>query len=516
MPIVQIPVQESAVREPASRGRQAFLFWAQIALALTALVLSLRGIGHHSSWLALALVLPALRFVGQSEYRQRLFDWLHSTWATLADHTAVSPSKLCLAALVFVVAPAWILFLGNDRVMGTGDTWPAMRTAWSLVSRGTWDIKEMALTAPRTYWANPVDELPYCALRRGDAVYSSYPAGMVAFALPVAALSRIVGADLGQHRCCDRLEKWTAASVTALALGLFFLVALHLAPPWPAWLMTVMLGTGSALFSTCGQALWQHSGLIFWSLLILWIEFRQIARPVPGGAALQGWAAAMMLACRLNAVVFLVPFALWMMCRQPRRAMFFAVCAMVAYAPWAWIYSSMYGNSFGPSMGQLAAGNWSADLAESLAGVFISPARGFLIYQPWTLLAAAGCFFWTRRSGLLGVPGGWPFFCLGVIFLQIGLVAYWRCWWGGNCWGSRLMADVMPLMALLCLPAITWMSQIKTGRACLLGLVLVSFLLHAVAVYGKADHWNNIALPSQNARALWSWSKPPFLFLFYR
>ena len=80
--------------------------------------------------------------------------------------------------------------------------------------------------------------------------------GMVPLVLPVAAAARLVGADLDHPHVHDRLEKWTAASVAGLSLALFFLLALHLAPLQPAWITTMILGLGSVMFTTVGQALW--------------------------------------------------------------------------------------------------------------------------------------------------------------------------------------------------------------------------------------------------------------------
>src|SRR5262249_59262564 len=104
---------------------------------------------------------------------------------------------------------------------------------------------------------------PYFCRRTSSGIYSSYPLGMVPFVLPVAAAAHLCGADLDQPKVHDRLEKWTAAWLTALCLGLFFHLALQLAPPNPAWMTTVILATGSAMFTPVGQALWQHGGGLF-------------------------------------------------------------------------------------------------------------------------------------------------------------------------------------------------------------------------------------------------------------
>ena len=61
-----------------------------------------------------------------------------------------------------------------------------------------------------------------------------------------------------------------------------------------------------AWYSTVGQGLWQHDGVILWSLVLLLVEFSRGRGGSAAGLRLQGLAAGCMLACRLSAAVFLV------------------------------------------------------------------------------------------------------------------------------------------------------------------------------------------------------------------
>src|SRR5262249_20985778 len=152
---------------------------------------------------------------------------------------------------------------------------------------------------------------------------------------PAAAAAHLVGADLDSPHVHDRLEKATAAWLAALCLGLFLLLALQLAPFNPAWMTALMLGTGSVMFTTIGPALWQHGGVIFWSLLVLLTEFRSHERPRLSDILLQGFAFAMMLACRLSSVIFILPFTVWVLFRSPARALALGLFSVLAFAPWA-------------------------------------------------------------------------------------------------------------------------------------------------------------------------------------
>jgi hypothetical protein len=508
---------EAQATGPRSDAAAGWLTPLQAAVAVLAGVLCFRGRGQQHAWVGLALLLPALRFLLAPAYRRKVLVRLRRLWASVEAYHRQRDRLPWGAAFVLVVVPAAVLFLSNHRTQGSGDTWPVVPTACRLVTRGTWELTPYLDLVPPSYRADPQSPLPYCVVQTPTGVYSGYPAGMVQFALPVAAVARCVGADLDNPRVLGRLEKWTAAWVAALALGLFFLLALHLTEPVPAALTTLFLAGGSAVFSTVGQGLWQHGGIIFWSLVLLLVEFRQADRPVRGGAWLQGLACGMMLACRLSAGLFALAFGLWVLVRSPRRAVVVGLAGALAYAPWALLYGSVYGTVLGPSAGQMAGSNWRWPAAGALAGVLASPGRGLLVYQPWALLGLLAFLPVERppfapREGSPPCPAGWDWFCGGLILLHLALVAGWQCWWGGHCWGSRLAAEVVPLCGLLCARPVAALWRSRTGWPALACVALLSFLMHAPAVFWDAGFWNNAGPSGPTPESLWSWSRPPFLY----
>jgi hypothetical protein len=340
---------------------------------------------------------------------------------------------------------------------------------------------------------------------------------MVVFALPVAALSRLVGAELDDPSVQMRLEKIAAALVGGLAVCLFFLLALHLVPPASALTSTAIVAVGSALFSTVGQGLWQHGGIIVWSLTVLLVEIRGQVREQPfgPGTLLQGVACGMMPACRLTAAVFLLPFCLWVFARAPRRALAIAALAWLTYLPWALGYCAIYGSPFGPSTRQMVGSAWTWSIGWPLAGVLISPGRGMLLYQPWVVLAPLAFVPAVRRAaariGCDEEPAGWRWFCAAVIVFEVGVVSAWGVWWGGWCWGSRLVSEILPLCALLALRPLAVLGRSPWGRRLVVTLALVAFLMQVPHVYLGARKWNQLTDIDNHTAALWSWSRAPFL-----
>src|SRR5205823_3389017 len=125
---------------------------------------------------------------------------------------------------------------------------------------------------------------------------------------------------------------------------------------------------------------------------------------------------------------------------------------------------SIYGRIFGPSTGQMAPWLWAKDFWTGLHGALISPARGLLVYQPWIALATLAFVPSIRRRfseiKRARVPAGWELVCGTAAMLYVPLVAAWAMWWGGWCWGSRLLSEAVPLFALLCVKPVAalWIS----------------------------------------------------------
>jgi hypothetical protein len=486
--------------------------------ALTDVAVCARAPACYAICAFIPLAVLVLLLAISRTYRQRWGRRLQGLWADVEGYGTGKGSIPWAAALVLVAVPTALLDLSNGVTAGSTDTFPVIPTAISVVTEHNWQLDEFC-HAGSYMTPKGADLLPHFLQRTKAGIVSNYPAGMVSFALPVVALARVVGAELSNGKVHFRLEKLSAVIVAALSLALFFLIALRLAPPRAAAATTALLAAASGMFSTVGQGLWQYDGIIFWSLVALLVEFDHAGaeRPTWGvGTLIQGVACGLMPACRFTAVSFLVPSGLWVLLRAPRRALAIGGVAVLVYLPWGVLYEGLYGNIFGPSVRFLEGDRWNDELAAPLAGVLFSPSRGLVVYQPWVLLALLGCIPAVRRraASLAHAPGppGWAGFCLAAIAFHVVLIAAWGCWWGALCWGSRLVVEVVPLLALLCLGPITVLLTSARGRSLVLGLTLLSVLMHVPGVYGSGRMWFYAADLRNHKERVWSWSAPPFLY----
>jgi hypothetical protein len=339
-----------------------------------------------------------------------------------------------------------------------------------------------------------------------DGLYSSYPAGMEAFALPAVMIAECCGANVEDDNALSCVERLTAAVIAALGLVLFFQIAKARTDALTGWVMSMLLATGSVFTSTLGLSLWQQSGVVFWMLVALRFE-------VP---AAQGLALAMMTACRPSALLFALPFFAAIAWTDRIRALKVALFATACYAPWATLYSSIYGTLLGPSMTMLKD-DWA--LATHLGGVLISPSRGLFVYQIWLLpllVRRLQVLFLMSRGHILQLQNRQAAMTIALVaftVLHLILVASWPCWWGGHCHGSRLAAEVVPILALLLLPALQSLMHWRGAFASIVVLAFIGLAIHLPGSHGTAQAWNFRPV-EVNAfpERLWDWRSPPFLY----
>jgi hypothetical protein len=346
---------------------------------------------------------------------------------------------------------------------------------------------------------------------------------MLVFATQVCLAELIFVADLERIQVLDRLERFTAAWVGAACIGLFFMIAARIQDAKTATVITFLLASGSVMTSTVGHALWQHGGVIFWSLLFFFLELQYSDRRAARVAVIQGVCLGMTLACRPSAGLIVAVATAWIGWRSRQRGLLVMLGAALGFAPWALLYECLYGMALGPTQSQIGSSNWGLS-GNSLLGVLASPTCGLFVYQPWLLIGLVSGFWCLAmlasgmgRIGRIGpicpimgthvtkcLPQGWGWNCAILIVLQVLLVANWKCWWGGDCWGSRLVADVIPFCALLCLKPTRFLMERRWGIVTLVVLGLVSIYIHSCAFHSESIFPARVQHPAD-------WTMIPFI-----
>lgn len=468
---------------------------------------------------ALATVLPWLSAIALSRaFREVARAW----WGGQLDRArgfqrpgAPVPWGL---ALVGVAWPAWLLWLAHGLIFGGVDTRPAVMTSISLARYGTLDLTALSrdLRDRPPKLRAEVDGVPRKGFeRRGSMIYSGFPIGMVPLAFPVAWAAQAAGAQLNESPVQYHLEKLAASTIVAMSCGLFFLVALRLSTLRVAATAVTMLVAGSAVWTIMAAGLWQHGGVFLWSMVFLLAELlpheaRDGRRPGTGmSMAIQGLAGAQLLLCRPTAVLFVAFLNLWVFARSRPRGLILGLLnvagVLSVFGFHYWLFGDIRGGYAIRSNSSF--GNWHLT-AESLLGVLFSPARGLFIYQPWLLLLLAA-----TPLALRDRPGRWEWLPIaGLIAAHTLLIGAWQDWIGGWCWGSRLLAETIPLWLLLLLPGLAWLLARPRGRFLLRGVLVLTFLLHAVTAIVSPSLWHIRFHPRAGEPIVWSVKDSPPAF----
>ena len=173
-----------------------------------------------------------------------------------------------------------------------------------------------------------------------------------------------------------------------------------------------------------------------------------------------------------------------------------------------------YGSLLPPYYAAQRLGN-TPHLLEALAGNLISPGRGLLLFSPVLGLAVVGIALKLRARTLDGID----------VVLAASVVAHWLAissfprWWGGDAFGPRFFADMVPFLVMLSLPVVSALAGAAPARgrvvavgACAV-LLAVSVAVNFAGAYQPSTWCWNVIPANLDARPerLWSWRDPQFL-----
>lgn len=426
--------------------------------------------------------------------------------ATAAPRRDARVAVALSAALLSIYSLIPATFLGND-------TRPAAFTAVSLAKRGDFDLDEFAwaFKGARPDW-------PYNVLPAADGhVVSRLGVGGPVAALPVFAPVLVAKPRISESFAMA-LGRFVAALYTAAAAGFVFATARRMgAAMGGAVLVAATYGLGTCAFSVASQALWQHGPAQFFLALGTWLLVRDDRWAPLAGAA---FGAAVL--CRPPDAFFAlaaVAFAVWRWRRVPRRlAAFVGAAAPMAAAQLA--YNARYlGSPF--TFGQTVqvtgadalphASYWQNDYAEGVLGLLVSPSRGLLVYTP--VFGFLVLYLW-RGAAWRRLTPAVKFQLAGALALLLVMARYYG-WYGGWCFGYRMLADAAPALCLALVPLLETLGRLQ--RLLFAASVAASLTIHlaGAANYSPFD-WDMHPDLDRHTDRLWSVADGQLRYVFTR
>jgi len=399
-----------------------------------------------------------------------------------------------------------VVYHSNLRPVASGDTLPA-----SLIPFSIWLDHTVRLDRFGP-WVDAHQEYSSVVVRIRGHYYSGYPiAGPVLAAplyFPLAALRSLGNWDPGALIALARiLEKFAAASIAAFSAVLMLLLLRGLTSDSWAWGLTLVYALGTVAWSTSSQALWQQTtGQLAIVGALFFLERWSGQRDSWVALWSCGACAACALTIRPSNIVLLPALVAALFAIRAKAADYLRLFVL----PFAAGVMVLGYNIF---VFQQAAGAYRLEwfdggLLEGFSGMLFSPGRGLLIYTPVALFALCSLL---PKAAIARHKHAALFLASIVFTLLHGLViAQFRFWWGGYCWGPRLLAEIMPpLVVLMALgtPAL----EAPWAKRSFAVLAIYGCLIQALGVYFyPKGHWDNLPVSVDKAQGrLWSWSDNP-------
>ena len=458
---------------------------------------------------------------------------------TRADPVAPPTSARAPIRRFGVFAILVVAVFGTSPVVTNGDSFLVAPTAYSLVHDGDLELSELAgpATDGGLAWIDgrpscPADEAPGLLVPRDMPAnaelfdHFSWVTAVVVTPLVLAfELPGVVGLDefdiddmvaTGETGLFNLVGASLLSGAAVVLLALMAWLVLDLPPRRRAgWATAVgaLVAFGTPMWSTLSRALWnQTTTVLFLSAAMLCAaRIGMVTRRGlvgPNAALALGVAAGAAFATRPTAAIFVAAFGLWFALRHRHLLARYVAGGAIVAVPWFVVNVASYGTLLPPYYASDRVGMRS-DVLEAMAANLVSPNRGLFVFSSIAVLAVVGAVVAVRRRETIEAPlviamGG------AVLVHLIVVSGSGEDWWAGVAYGPRFMADTIPALVLLALPAVQRLAT--AGRTAwtwgAVGLAAASVVMNAPGAWSKpAACWALVPV-EVNAERVWDWRDP--------
>lgn len=355
------------------------------------------------------------------------------SWATVA---------CALALFVLSLAVYWLVHAPDEY--NRSDPLLIVPTSLSLLHDGDLDLSEYAAEVdPEFYGITFVD---------GHS-YNRYPIGTSLLVLPIVWVAdRVLPPAPTPLTHVRDIAAVAAKILAALSVALLFVVLRALrATLGVAVALALVFAFATVHFPLHAGGLFTHNAVIPLVLVSLLLLVHRDGRH----AAWSALPLAAAFATRPTSAPIIGGMALWVALRRPDAWPRFALVAAtlgVAFVAWS---IAVYGTPLPPYY-------WSYDhtspyvmsasrFVQGLVGHLVSPNRGLFVFSPILVFALWGMVAAFRSDVPHAALHRMLALSVVVHWLMISIMA--RKWWAGWSFGPRHLAEVVPLLVVLVLPA---------------------------------------------------------------
>lgn len=345
--------------------------------------------------------------------------------------------------------------------------------------------------------------------KKSDHYYYYFPVGSSLLALPLILVCELIGFDssLNDHN----LQMLMAASLASCILLMMIKIARFYLPRRSALIAAITFWAGTAFSSTLGTAYWSHDVAVLFALLAIYGSLNPRVPPCSwcfiGSALMMSYLSRPTMALLLPAVILIIAQRdIWLALKTCLVILFLLVLFIFVseiefsqILPDYYIPSRLDGDSY-----------WTA-----FYGNLISPSRGIIFFSPMIVLLP---LVFSRNKGTENIVKSWWLIAVIWPLLHLLAISKFAHWYGGHCYGSRLMVDVLPGIYILYL---YFFPDVMADR----WRIIVAIVAIAISVWINAWQglrntetrvWNMRPDISKNPDHLFDWAYPQFSASFKR
>ncbi len=365
----------------------------------------------------------------------------------MKNTTSARLGDLLLAVLL--LASVLLVHTSSRTITSTDSVW-AIHTALSLIQQGNTDLDEYAALI-----ANTTDH-DYAVEKINGHLYSAYPIGASLTAVPfvwaIDRLSTVVSpvrfADYAQQARPEETELFIASGIVALTTVLIYAMARLFLDKRRAFVLALIFAFGTSAWSTASRALWQHGPSMLMLALALYLILLARKRPILSQFVALPLAFAYVI--RPTNSLSVIVLTLYVFLNYRRYFSRYLLWALIVAVPFFLFNWSVYHTLLSSYYRSYQGFAFSGDFLNALAGLFISPSRGLLIYTPVFLFAMWGAWLNFKRNEFYRLD----LFLGAIVLLHITILAIWPMWWGGWSYGPRMLTDLLPYWMYWLIPVI--------------------------------------------------------------
>ena len=423
---------------------------------------------------------------------------------------------------VFVVC--LLVYTLNLRGIPSGDTLPTALVPLTILLDGTPALDRFAPLLGQLW-----EGQPYFLTSSGEHTWSSYPVAGALIVLPLyLPLVLVPGLAMRSPeellQLALQLEQVAAAVVAALTVTVFFRLLRRIVGEADALGLALLFAFGTEIWSTSSQALWQHGPATLMLVLSMGqlargglglsrraaermgVEHRDVHAPV--SLSLCGLFGALAVATRPADLPWLGAVGTWLLLQRTSWRGWLAWLGPIAVVGGLVAVYNL--ETSGALLGAYYAGKGTGpDFGSAAAGLLVSPGRGLFVYTPFLLVAVLGAVHWLRRGGTWKPWIAFP--SLVFVLGSIALNATWYSWWGGWCYGPRLLTDALPALFVLMLPVLPAVESRWWSRTLLLLACAAAVTVQAIGAFCyPRGAWDETPVDVDVAPdRLWDWDDDP-------